>query len=493
MKVIAFIFIIILFSSCGSSKNSSEVASSAKDQKVTFNVIVPKITPKDEFICLIFNDNNPPYKMKNLGNNRWGIKLDISSITSHEYKYCRNCECSAADEYLDKDGIGWRYKDNFQVGSFYHDRVNRWRWLDENLTSISVDTSDYISKKPDMNKSDYISGVQFNDWWKHEWLDSVDATIEKASQDLDARWVEIVPVPQVLNINNPEKLKIDLNGINHISDADLEKIITLAHNRGIKVFLNPSPWSFEEDNADGNHSKEWWDSYLTSLEDVLLHYAQIAQENGVDLLGVRAWYHIDSFSKKEAEIAKDKISNLFDNIKTTYSGKIAVQSICYDADRPIIDIHRRADYLLFNIWQYYPWPFATSNDENVSSMKNRLKAHLDDCKKYYNDNNISVPVIIEQLAMASFDGATMMQDIEEIDSFHKDNPNYKLDLQEQADSFEAAFSAMAQEEWIKGDFIFTYFFWDSIGKDINVRGKKPVQEEIKKWHRWLNQSSTIEE
>jgi len=498
MRIVLLSMLLLFFVACGSSGGSGEDhdtpytppqdqnSSQESNTSIIFRVSVPQITPQNEFVCIAFNDGNAPHKMYPYAADTWQIELNASDITASEYKYCRNCECEAADEYLGTTGVSWRNRAGFEGGTLYEESVNRWRWLDENLTAIDINTSSYLTNKPDMNKTEYMSGIALNDWWRHEWLDSMDETIQKASDDLDAKWVQIVPVPQIKNINDPATLTIDPYGINGMSDADLNASIESAHNKGLKVFLNPSPWSFEADNADANHTQEWWNSYFTALQPVLEHYARIAQENNVDMFEIRAWPNIDSLTKEEAAKMEDNASALLQEIETLYTGKIAVQSICYDTDRPILDIQRNADYLAINIWQFYPWAFATSADENVSAMRDGLKTHLDDCKSYYDDNNISVPLIIEQLAMASFDGATMSEDVEAIDSFHEDNTSYTLDLQEQADSFEAIFQAMAQEEWIQGHFVFTYFFWDSIGKDINVRGKKPVEDEIKKWHEWLH-------
>ncbi len=505
MKILLLI-IALFFLSCSSSDGGA--TSSAPDDKeenttvvieentttvteenttVVFRVEVPQITPEDEFVCIVFNDGDSPKKMDSDGAYRWKIDLNNSTIVTTQYKYCRNCECGAADEYLGLRGVSWRDNNTpFVDATLYEDRVSRWRWLDENLTSIEINTSTYLSQQPDINKTNYISGVAFNDWWSHEWLDSMEVTLQKASDDLGVKWVQIIPVPQIKNINDPDNLEIDPYGINGMSDADLNATIDYAHSKGLKVFLNPSPWSFEVDNSDANHTQEWWDSYLNAIEPVLLHYARIAQEKGVEMLEVRAWHNIDSLTTQEALKMENNASILLQNIKEVYTGKIAVQSICYDTDRPILDIHRDADYLMINIWQFYPWAFAINDDANVSIMRDKLQGDIDNCQNYYKDNNISVAVVIEQLAIASFNGAINHEDIEGIDSFHEDNESYQLDLQEQSDSYEAIFQVIKDEEWIEGDFVFTYFFWDSIGKDINIRGKKPIEAEIKKWHGWLN-------
>ena len=110
---------------------------------------------------------------------------------------------------------------------------------------------------------------------------------------------------------------------------------------------------------------------------------------------------------------------------------------------------------------------------------------MNDCHTYYADQNIS-NVIVEQLSAASYDGSIINLNTsdEGIDSFHEDNASYALDLQEQADVYEAALRLISQEDWIVGNFAFTYFYWDSVGKDINIRAK-PAEKVVAKWYGWM--------
>ena len=178
-------------------------------------------------------------------------------------------------------------------------------------------------------------------------------------------------------------------------------------------------------------------------------------------------------------------SDLLSEIKGIYSGKIAVQAICYDVDRPMLDVHKNGDYIATNLWSYYPWHLGDTKDDNVSQILEHVEAKFDQFLEPCSAN-ATKPIIIEQLSSASYDGGMIAacDNDEEIDSFHEDNASWHLDLQEQADVYEAVLHAIGKRKWIVGNFAFTYFFWDSIGKDINIRAK-PVESVLKKWYTWM--------
>jgi len=481
-----------IFISCGSGGSDNTYtpppSNAANDiTSMTFNVSIPDITPSNEFICIDFDDLNSPLIMNKTDvNTTWTRDINQSDINqTNSYKYCRNCECNAADE-----NETWR-NFNFQANTTQEDTVSAWRWLDKQNLNFELNTTGYITQNPDINRT-FITGVLLNDWWKHQWIYSFDTTMQEISTNTSSKWIQITPVSQIININDENNISIIQVGVNGINDEDLNKSIQLAHNRGLKVFLNPSLWSFEEDHNISNHSQTWWDNFHKAWKPVLLHYAQLAQENNVEMLEFKMWYDIDSINDDEANKSNDLALDLLNDVNNTYNGLLATQSICYDTSKPILSIDKEnsIDYLAINIWSYYPWHLGDSKDDNVTQIYNNIDSNLTQCHNFYTDNNITKPIIIEQLSSASYDGAIIgaISDDEAIDTFHEKNDSVILDLQEQADVYEATLRAISQKTWINGSFAFTYLFWDSIGPDINIRAK-PAEKIIQKWYNWFNDSN----
>ena len=63
-----------------------------------------------------------------------------------------------------------------------------------------------------------------------------------------------------------------------------------------------------------------------------MHYAEIAQEYGVEMLGFRMWPDIYSISEDEVPIIDILATNLMNDIRKVYKGKIAVQFWMYGPD-----------------------------------------------------------------------------------------------------------------------------------------------------------------
>ena len=319
------------------------------------------------------------------------------------------------------------------------------------------------------------------DWFKSSWLDAVDTTMKKIATQINATWVQYTPIPEITQLY-PTPIIVK-NASNGTSD---EELIQSAHKYGLKVFLNPSPWSFQEDNSTQNHSQEWWDAFKAQWEPIMLDYAKLAAQQNVEMLEFKMWPNIDALTNDEKDKMDTLPTKLFEKTKEVYNGAIAVQSICYDVDKPLLDVHTKSDYITMNIWSYYPWHLGETKDDNVTQIAAIVREKLSECKAYYDDYNLSKPVIVEQLSAASYDGdiVGLNDNAEAIDSFHKNDPAYTLDLQEQADVYEAVLQEISKDDWIVGNFAFTYFYWDSVAKDINIRSK-PAQDIVAKWYDWM--------
>jgi hypothetical protein len=495
MKIIYFtvLLIAILYTACGSSDSSNSTTpsvppvedeqNSSSSSSMSFAVNIPSLTPSDEFVCIYFNDLNPPIKMNNQGANRWQIDLNSNAMDSTEYRYSRNCEYEAADEYFDTVGIGWR-SFTFEADTAQEDTVFQWRWLTEDLLSFDLNTTGYTLTKPtDINKSNFIAGVMINDWWREEWMESMNTTLSKVVTDTNSSWVQYTPIPEITELYPlPKITKVANNGT---SDTEMVSIIQKAHDKGLKFFLNPSPWSFQEDNSTEDHTQDWWNEFEAQWRPIMLEYAQMAEDNGVEMLAFRMWPNIDGLNDSENAKINDLASSLLTDVRAIYHGKISVQSICYDTSKHLLDVHKNSDYVTMKIFSFYPWHLGDTKDDNVSQIFNTLQVKMNDCHTYYTDQNIS-NVIVEQLSAASYDGSiiNLNPSDEGIDSFHEDNASYALDLQEQADVYEATLRLISQEDWIVGNFAFTYFYWDSVGKDINIRAK-PAEKVVAKWYGWM--------
>jgi len=451
---------------------------------MSLKVQVPLITPSDEFVCINFDDLKSPIPMNLDYENNWKIDISADMIESYNYKYCRNCECGAADEYFKDIEISWRTL-SFKEDTSQNDKVNKWRWNDGTYSNFALNENGYKTTKPSsLNKTDFMAGMMLIDWWKKDWMKSVGSTLAKIKNDTSSNWIQYTPIPTITQLY-PTPLIVK-NATNGTSDEDLIKIIQSTHAKGMKFFLNPSPWSFTEDNSSENHTQEWWNAYESQWRPIMLQYATLSEENGVEMLEFKMWPSIDGISYDESAKMNTLAQNLLDDVRAIYNGKIAVPAIMYDTTKPILDVQRNTDYISTKLWSYYPWHLANTKDDNVTQITTIIESKFDEFVQSYYENNVSKPIIIEQLSAKSYDGGMIEANTNDeiINPFYKNDSNWTIDLQEQADFYEASLNAISKRDYIHGTFAFTYFYWNSIDKDLNLRGK-PASKVVSKWYKWM--------
>jgi len=505
---------LLLYSGCSSDDSSSGTQSAPdeyeyvqpeddsdtnttldENRSMHFVVTVPAITPADEFICLGFDDGRLPLMMQERTTGIWELTTEIT--TPIPYRYCRNCECQAADEFFETTEKGWRTV-TVVPGGTINDTVEKWRWWTPELLALDINTTGYVTTAPsNLPRSDFMTGVMFNDYWNDEWNLSIISTMAHLKAESNASWIEYAPVNNISQFYPTPVIEFD--GANGTSQAQLEAIIDAAHNEGFKVFINPIPWGlYVTDTSTGDHNSSWWQAFHDQWREIMLQYVDIANAKGVEMLAYKMWPSIDELNATEALNMDTLALDLLHVIDGNYSGKIAVQAVCYDEDLPDLSVYddNATDYLMMNIWSYYPWALAkdandiVNPDANVTEIRQNFAYHLDSGSygsiEAFSLNHSSKPIIFSQISPLSYDGAIVApaDNDELLDAFHiNDDSLYVMDLQEQADVLEAILAKSTARPYIQGGFVFTYLYWNSIDKSINVRGK-PSEKVMRKWFGW---------
>lgn len=464
----------------------------AQNAAITFQAHVKCHTPEGEDICVyIENLEGVPtgdpttYKMDKIGENLWEFTVSsqwFSVGQTLRYKYCRNLNSGGADESFDNNNLqGMREIKINQSNTIVHDTIIKWRWWPVDGVVPEADVSTHLSSPPsNLQDSSYIFGVMMPDFWQKNFGPYVEPTFNKIVKNTNSMWLEYSPVPEIKQFY-PTPIIVK-EGINGTPESDLVKIISEAHKRGLRVYLNPFPWTFTTDNSPNYHTNDWWKAFQKEWGNIVLYYAQIAQEYQVEMLGFRMWPNIWNISEQEIPVIDSLSTRLMEQVRNVYKGKICVEFNPWSKD---MQIYSQGDYLSFFVWSHWPWALSNSDQPEVSEMVSNLSANL--------DNNIAAsvakwgkPLILSQIACPSYVGGTHTSYPEEqTDPFFPDNPEYQIDLQVQADMYEAMLNVFTQKDWIAGSFAFIYgFYWDEIAKDYSIRAK-PAEKVVAKWFRWL--------
>jgi O-glycosyl hydrolase len=243
------------------------------------------------------------------------------------------------------------------------------------------------------------------------------------------------------------------------TDSSIIKAISRAHELGMKVMLKPMV-----DPLDGHWRGEippstaWFQSYA----DFINHYAQLAEQNGVELFCVGCEYNSN-------DGATSSWRDIVAGVRERYSGPIT-----YAANH---DHYRNVqwwdalDYVGIDAY------FSLTNeyDPTVEELKQAWIPHVNTMESWQAD--IKKPIIFTEIGYRSGNGTNIRP--------WDWQSSMGLDLQEQVDCYNATFQTFWNKSWFYG------FYWWNWETNPNAGGSsdtgftpqnKPVQSLITSWY-----------
>jgi hypothetical protein len=461
---------------------------------ITFNVTCECATPKDEVVCVRIgggiHGGREIYALNKITNKEWSRRIDLDSWSvgaNMPYRYCRNYMDSGADEsFDDKNKMGLRWLRLKSASLSVNDVVHKWRWWPVDGIVPKIDDSEHFKVPPVyLPQPEFIRGIELPDFWWDNFSRDVEPTLDKIVRSAGADWIQYCPIPQITRFY-PTPLIIR-EAPNGTPEKELIKIIVQAHNRGLKVFLNPFPWPAYgvEDPSPNSHSDGWWRAFEAQWRPIMLYYATIAQRYGVEMLGFLMWPAIWNVSWDEARIVNELSTPVLESVRAVYRRFVCTLFYPWGPD---IDVYGKSDYLGFKIWDTWPYKMSESDAPRVADMAETLSAGINDTLRT-GALKWGKQVVLNEISSSSFDGTVRgVPNWESQLYYYNDNPKVAVDLQEQADAYEAILRTVSGKSWIIGSFSFNYNYWDSIDKAPSIRAK-PAERVVAKWFQWMNPNS----
>jgi uncharacterized repeat protein (TIGR02543 family) len=447
--------------------------------RVTFTVTVPPLPP-GEFVSIARGETVD--RMTQIGTNQWRLTLEGFGFgETFTYRYCRNGERGAGNEALDSGyqaspGDYWREVTATGGTDPINDTVSAWRWWPG--PAFTLDTASHESI-PAVARPDFMGGMMLPDWWssRNPWSPLIPSTLDWIVKGPRAGWVELVTIAEITSFDPPVFWGA---GALSIPDEDFEKLVAGARARGLKVYLYPGEVTFASNRPPKPYGEAWWRAYASQWRAILLRWASLAEAQQVDMLGFRMWPSLYDIDAADLPLVDLLASQLLAEVRAVYSGKIAVD---WNPDVSL-GVFGQGDYLNAFIWDGH---LTASHEPAVADLRSAVSARLDELEAAA--AVVGKPVVFGQYTARSFNGAAGAIDPEtlsesDFSAFQPGNPALVLDLQEQADVLEAMLHEITGRDWVAGAFNFGAFYWSSVDKDLNVRGK-PAETVIAKWHRWL--------
>ena len=475
---------------------------SSKAAEVTFILTVEAAMPEGEVVCLEYNYHATVDPMTKTGENEWQITIDGFNIGEDAtYLYKRNYNTEGEWEDRPK---GIRNLDVSSETITVHDTIRKWRWWPADGVVPAIDMSGYLTSAPTiMPKRKFYGGVFLIDYWssiryKPLVVPTMNVIKDRYGTGTSVIYNTLIHYDPSNMDTSIELVLLDLDsGGGGTSDEDLIYLITETHNRGLKFVMYFCTFpSGNETSINGHHpaaliftyayGQAWWESYFEQLTPFVLNYAQIAEQNNVEMFLLKNQWHQD-----DSEFVAPLYAALIDEIKNVYSGPIALDQWGGGGENHMAAFDK-ADYIAIDVFSHdmadHQQHISDLNSPDIDELCTEI-GHFLDFEYKLTTEEYDKPVIVYTLGGSSYDGALLGEPYwEDVFWYYPDDPAAPVNLQVQADFFEASMQAIAERPWIEGVFSFGYVYWDNLDKSVSVRGK-PAEGVLAKWVDWMSESS----
>ncbi|MFN8413022.1 MAG: hypothetical protein U0Z26_11595 [Anaerolineales bacterium] len=257
---------------------------------ILFEVTVPSTTPAGDIIYIQLNTFtwSEPIPMWPLGNNRWGYKLysPPNTLGSFGYRYCRNGQCGSADDNeTSAPNSNGRQAITSLTEQDIQDSISSWKWLDnpEPVTLVGATITP--------RTAGFMAGVEFQPTYRPNWSYYEPQAFTNI-QALGANQVVITP-SWTYSSSNPLTFAT-VPGQDPLW-IDSAIMISQARTLGLNVAIFPTPnfsvlptvtttSSITNFWMNAPKDAQWWQTWLTRYRAFAINYADLATQTGSQTL-----------------------------------------------------------------------------------------------------------------------------------------------------------------------------------------------------------------
>jgi len=262
------------------------------------------------------------------------------------------------------------------------------------------------------------------------------------------------------------------------TDAELHGVIDLAHSMGMRVMLKPhvhlsqDPTHSHTQIGTAFPTEVQWQAWFASYRQFIIHYATLAQDAGADMFCIGQ--EMASTVQREADWRR-----IAQEVRQVYKGSIIYEATVAAnlslSEELRITWWDAVDYI--GVLGYFP--LTQSNNPTVEDLKLAWvgRGYLSRLESL--SQKFQKPIVISEIGYLSADGT------------NTDPPNFQkfaqapLDLQEQADCYEAVFEVLWGKPWLAGIFWWQWLVNTTAG-GINDKNEtpqgKPAEQILKRFY-----------
>jgi hypothetical protein len=410
---------------------------------------------------------------------RFDLTGPFNNLTSMQYRYCRQNQCGIAD---DSTSIGinpaGRPLDPISKPKLIQDEVTSWAWLSNPDESANVPDVQVASRG-----ADFVAGVSFQPNYHPSWGPLLSQAINNV-QSLKVNWLILSPTWTFTNESPPILEPLPSQDMLY---PDLTTSIIAAQQQDLNIGIYPIPHFPTEvsswwQNATRDYS--WWVSFFERYANFILHHATIASStNAASILLGGDWINpalpsglLENGSTSNVpQDAETRWRVLITQLRERYSGKVD-WVLSYPGGvknpPPFLDA---VDQI------YVLWSVQLANQPNMSVDDMQAQASFiinQDLLPF--QQKVGKPIIIA-ISYPSIDGGSMgcitilgggCLDYNLLNLPNPDIPELGLNLQDQANAYNAILSAINNNNWISG-FVSMGYYPPGVlqDKSISIHGK----------------------
>jgi hypothetical protein len=330
--------------------------------------------------------------------------------------------------------------------------------------------------KPLPSLDAFMKGIQFNDWpfqldqprpamyGSLYYPPQADVSLKDLATT-GANWISVMVDiwQETISSTNITRMQYAT-----ASDEALRHIINLAHSLGIRVALLPDLLLSQDPAHDHIQigtaftTETQWQEWFASYREHINHFASFAQAAGVDMFYIGC--EMASTTQRE-----EYWRQVINEVRERFKGLISYDSVFlgFDECKRII-WWDAVDYIATDYWG----SLTDKNDPTVAELKEGwiktgYVSDLETISKQFNK-----PIIISEIGYDSLDGTSKNFPVA-----HREN---QVDLQEQADCYQAALETFWGKPWLKGIF---WFQWNAISTEWPTSPQgKPAEEVLRQFY-----------
>jgi hypothetical protein len=434
---------------------------SGPDAPILFEVTVPANTPAGDIVYIQFNPYGwtPPIPMWKLDTFRWAYKLygPLNIIGAFGYRFCRNAQCDSAD---DAQTVGptsrGRSVSPTLIPQNIIENINQWAW------PLNTGSPPLVAATIPSRGTGFMAGIEYQSFYDPS-VGAFNIQALQNIQGLGANWVVYTP-SWTFKRANPV-IFTEVPGRDALW-VETVSAVTQARALNINAALFPQPRFAVDANdfwknapRDGN----WWNNWFDQYRAFVIHFADQATLAGAQALiiggdwiapALPAGTLADKSPSGVPSDAETRWKNIIAEVRQHYRGNVifALPYTTTDIVAPV-NVLRDVDAV------YLLWftPLSMATPPNKGDMANEAGRLLDQ-----NVAPVQIQVNKPFIIGLSYPSATGSAsgcipngsggclDWTTLNRPNTDIASANIDLQLQADIYEAVFNALNNRTWVSG-------------------------------------------